>query len=64
MIKAYLDNNLGYSSDDAIGFLEEIEEIGKNIDTDNVVDIRSAPKKKEGLTSLTDPDDAAIKKIS
>ena len=63
MIKAYLDNNLGYSSDDAIGFLEEIEEIGKNIDTDNVVDIRSAPKKKEGLTSLTDPDDAAIKKF-
>ena len=64
MIKAYLDNNLGYSSDDAIGFLEEIEEIGKNIDTDNIVDIRSASKKKEGLTSLTNPDDADIKKIS
>jgi len=63
MIKAYLDNNLGYSSDDAIGFLEEIEEIGKNIDTDNIIDIRSASKKKEGLTSLTDPDDAAIKKF-
>tara|TARA_R100000900_G_scaffold29309_1_gene23079 strand:- start:42 stop:1784 length:1743 start_codon:yes stop_codon:yes gene_type:complete len=63
MIKAYLDNNLGYSSDDAIGFLEEIEEIGKNIDTDNIIDIRSAPKKKEGLTSLTNPDDADIKKF-
>ena len=63
MIKAYLDNNLGYSSDDAIGFLEEIEEIGKNIDTDNIVDIRSASKKKEGLTSLTNPDDADIKKF-
>ena len=63
MIKAHLDNNLGMTSDDPIEFLEEIEEIGKNIDTDNVVDIRSAPKKKEGLTSLTDPDDAAIKKF-
>ena len=63
MIKAYLDNNLGYSGDDAIEFLEEIEEIGKNIDTDNIVDIRSAPKKKEGLTSLTNPDDADIKKF-
>ena len=63
MIKAYLDNNLGYSGDDAIEFLEEIEEIGKNIDTDNIVDIRSAPKKKEGLTSLTNLDDANIKKF-
>ena len=63
MIKAYLDNNLGLTSDDPITFLEEIEEIGKNIDTDNIIDIRSAPKKKEGLASLTNPDDADIKKF-
>ena len=63
MIKAYLDNNLGYASEDVLEFLEDIQEIGQTIKTDNVVDITSAPKKKEGIASLTNPNDADIEKF-
>ena len=63
MIKAYLDNNLGYASEDVLEFLEDIQDIGQTIKTDNVIDIKSAPKKKEGLASLTNPNDADIEKF-
>ena len=64
MIKAYLDNNLGLTSDDPITFLEEIEEIGKNIDTDNVVSLfgkqRSKERAKGILASADAPDPADL----
>jgi hypothetical protein len=62
MIKAYLDNNLGLTSDDPITFLEEIEEIGKNIDTDNVVSLFGKQRSKErakGIIASADAPDPA-----
>ena len=48
--RLYAYSDLRMRDDDAIEFLTELEEIGKNIETDNVIDLEKF--RKEGITAV------------